>query len=771
MGILDGIRVLDVGHHLAGPLTARLLGEYGAEVVRIDRPDRVEHSSDAYLQAGKKRITLDLKQSANCAHALRLAASVDVVIENFRPGVTDRLGLGYESVSALNPGVVYCSLPGFGSQDPRASIPGWEGVINAATGDCRVRIGEAPPEWDYGRPTYSSLPLASNFAAILGATAVVAALDARHTNGRGARIEVPLYDATFELMSHAASYAVERGFEIEGALDTKGSGTYECADGRFVQFNPLGSTLRFLTWFFEATGHPEWVSDGFTRNASYVENPGLADELRKRLTLEFKTRPAIEWEHLGMSAGVPLCMIRTTDEWFQTSQAIEGGQVVDIDDPVFGPVRVAGAPVTVSGMTQAKLVRHLLDEDRDELLEEQPSRAALPGEPSSHAVEFAPFEGLRVIDLTQILAGPSAGRALGEYGADVIKVNAPQTPIGAHGVVNRGKRTMLVDLQKGEGVELLWDLIADADVVTQNFPPGRAERYGIGYEQVHARYPHIVYVSVSCYGRSGPLASGRGYEVQGQAVTGIMERTGRDGRPGVLGPYNPLDYGTGAMAAFAGALGIYHTRRTGHGPHVSTSLTETGTFHQATMVMSPRQLDARTHPAGRTALGKSALQRFYKAADRWLFVGASLSQRDELAATFGLECGDDTSDHVDPEGKFAGALAEAIAKLASSAIVAKLAAIGVGVHVVSGLPDILDLPYVRSTGLSVEQDSPEVGAVVLPGPVVLVDGKRLAAGPVSNIPGADARDVLDEYSHHDVDALAAKWVVQLDALPAGWPIY
>jgi crotonobetainyl-CoA:carnitine CoA-transferase CaiB-like acyl-CoA transferase len=752
MAALDGIRVLDLGHHVAGPLAAQLLAEQGADVIRVDRPGARDAAADAYLQRGKRRITLDLKQPDELRTARALAGGSDVLIENFRPGVLDRLGLSSPSLTSVNPGLVYCSLPGFASADPRAQVPGWEGVIAAATGHCRVRVGEAPPDWDMSRPTFSALPLASNFAAILSATAILAALTEREVTGRGARLELPLFDSMFEFIGGAGAYSLKRGYRLEDPLIANGSGTYECADGQYVQFNPIGATMRFLTWFLDAAGESDWIAEGLGLSSSYTADPALAGELRARLAALFRTRPAQDWEELGSAAGVPLCRIRTAAEWLETPHARASGQVVRIDDRELGQTWMAGAPVHLTATPAIPpAVRHGLDADRDDILR---TLDDLP-RPRAAAVLPKTMKDIRVLDLTQILAGPSAGRMLAEYGADVIKVNAPQRNIEAHGIVNRGKRSILIDLQRGEGQALLWQLIDRADVITQNFPQGTAERYGIGFDHVHARRPDLVFVSVSCYGYHGEWARGRGYEVQGQAVTGIMERTGRGGKPGVLGPYNPLDYGTGMMAAFAATLGLFHRARTGEGQHVSTSLAHVGTFHQATLLFSAVE---SSEPAGREALGSSALQRFYRAADGWFFLGA----RDDQAQLVVAATGAPRAFEADLEVAFA---TEPVAHW-----VALLQERGIGAHAIVRLPELLEQPYVVESGLRLEQVSDEIGGVVMPGPVVLIDGRRLPAGRVANAPGSDAQSVLDDIGRGaDLDALDARWVVQARNLPAGWP--
>ena len=132
-GVLSGIKVVDFGHFVAGPLTAVMLADQGAQVVHVDRPGAELAEADAFLNRGKRRVTLDLKDPADAAIAARLAASADVVIENFRPGVMDRHGLGWQQLAPVAPRLIYCSLPGFGRDDPRAAIPAWEGVVAAAT--------------------------------------------------------------------------------------------------------------------------------------------------------------------------------------------------------------------------------------------------------------------------------------------------------------------------------------------------------------------------------------------------------------------------------------------------------------------------------------------------------------------------------------------------------------------------------------------------------------------------------------------------------------
>lgn len=752
---LKGIRVVDLGDWIAGPLTCTLLADMGAEVIRIDRPGRVEVDADAFLQRGKRRITLDLKAADDLATARALIDRSDVVVENFRPGVADRLGLGAGSFSESNPRLVYCSLPGFAADDPRRDVRAWEGVIAAATGNCRVRIGEAPGDWDFSRPTYSSIPMASNFAAILAGFGIVSALVGRLRHGNGERIEVPLFHAMFELIGGAGAYVENQGFAQEKPLDKLGSGTYECADGRWVQFNPIGASGRFLTWFLDAAGEPAGLPDSFGFRSLDRDDDSAGAGLHERLERLFTARTAAEWEALGNAAGVPICLIRTAAEWLECDQARQSGAVVDVEDPVLGRTAVAGRIFGPLEDPTRRAARQLADADREAIMRiaTEPVAAA----PSATDSPGPPMQGLKVVDLTQILAGPSAGRMLAEAGAEVIKINAPQRNIEMHGLVNRGKRTMLLDLQSPAGQGVVHRLLSDADVFMQNFPAGTADRYGLGYEHVRSLRPQIAYVSVSCYGYGGPWASRRGYEVQGQAATGIMSRAGGSEKPGVLGPYNLLDYGTGAMAALAAAVAIYQQVATGQGQHTSTSLAQTGTFHQASMLLG-HPGKRWTEPAGRSALGTGPLHRFFQGSDRWFFVGAQDSDAPQIAALFDLE--------VDSLGE---RLTEIFSRAPAGQWVAQLTGAGIAAHEVVPTAELMLDPYVIAQGLSIRQLSDEAGSVVLPGNPLRLSRSPMRVGRAAPRPGSDGPSILSEIGlEHRIDELERKWVLQLHDLPAGW---
>jgi crotonobetainyl-CoA:carnitine CoA-transferase CaiB-like acyl-CoA transferase len=246
---LDGLRVVDFGQWLAAPLVSVWLADAGADVIRVDPPGgpRWVHPANAMLQRGKRSIVLDLKANRDRDIAQQLVARADIVVEGFRPGVMDRLGLGAAAMVAAHKRLIYCSIPAFSADDPRARIAGWEGVVEAAAG-LYLFPGCIPMNYvgdRTGEPIFSALPLASSYGAFVAAHSIAAALIARERSGHGQRVEVPLYDATFELIG-ANVMKSERPRPAPTApkvgLEHPQLGHYRCADGKWLELSCRRST-------------------------------------------------------------------------------------------------------------------------------------------------------------------------------------------------------------------------------------------------------------------------------------------------------------------------------------------------------------------------------------------------------------------------------------------------------------------------------------------------------------------------------------------------
>ncbi len=628
-GALEHIRVIDFGQYIAGPLAGMLLADQGADVVRVDPPGgpRWETPANSTWNRGKRSITLDLKQAGDLAIARSLIESADVVVENFRPGIMERLGLGAEEMTRANPRLVYCSIPGFASDDPRAAIPAYEGVVGAASATFR------PPNPDGPRPVYTAIPIASVYGAFQSVVAIVVALNARERDGVGQRIEVPLFDSMFQSIGrfgvrvHNAPPAIPTLQELWG-------GIFQCSDGEYVRFG--GSGNQNFRQFVEAAGIVSWDDEGLTDFDRPLDGPQFRAEAQQRIEELFLSRTAQEWEDLIAEAGSEGAVCRTSAEWFDHPHARDSRMVVEVDDPTYGKMlqpgvnaRMSLTPGTVRGPAPTP------GQHREEILAELKHRSAAAASAPPDIMRAA-LDGVKVLDLCIILAGPTMGRTLSEYGANVIKIDNPRrgSTVARHNDINRGKRSILLDLKSEEGRDVFWKLLEDADVVAQNYRAGRLEALGLGYEEVRKRKPDIIYASLNAYGHIGPWAERPGHEGFAQATAGMTRRFGGDGVP--ESQPNPVnDYGTGFMGAYGVALALLHRQRTGEGQHIDSALAYTAMTLQSPF-MQMYQGKQWDETSGQDALGSGPLHRAYQASDGWFFVGGSESALSTLSGLDGL---------------------------------------------------------------------------------------------------------------------------------------
>lgn len=754
---LDGLRVVDFGQWLAGPLVAVWLADAGADVIRVDPPGgpRWDHPANAMLQRGKRSLVLDLKNEADHAVAQELIARADIVIEGFRPGVMDRLGLGAESMVANHRRLIYCSIPGFAADDPRANLPGWEGVVEAAAG-LYLFPGCVPMNYigdRSGEPIFSALPLASSYAAFVAAHSLAAALIVRERSGCGQRVEVPLFDATFELIG-ANVMKTERprppATAAKVGLEHPQLGHYRCADGKWLELCLFQD--KHLRWFADAFLPQEYIDDGMGDAERMLTDPDLQVRARERYARLFATRPAREWEiAINEQSGASAALCQPAQEWLTIdSHARDSGAVIELDDHVHGTTAQAGFPIRMSKTPWAVgFPRRPLDADRAAILAElaRPRPDHAPGPPTAESPQQA-LAGVRVLDMAQVLAGPTVARILAEYGAEVIKVHSLlDRQLAMHLYTNSGKRSLMLDLKTGEGMEAFRRLSDGVDIIVQNFTRGVAARMGIGEAAVRQYNPGVVYVSISAFGYEGYRGGWRGREQLGQGPTGIQVRVGGDGEP-VMSPYPLNDYGSGNLAAFGALLALYHRLRGGEAQHVQSSLTHSGTFLQIPFMVA---FPGRTwdEPAGPHAKGWNPWDRLYAGAEGWFYLCApkGLDALPELAG-------------LDEEQ-----LIRAFRSAPAQAWVDRLVAAGVAAHLLVDQSDLMDDPVALARGLVVDREHPGEGRIRMAGPSARLHRTPVRATRPAGRPGSDTRAVLDELGLDSADLIARG--IARDGLPDG----
>jgi len=372
-GALDGIRVLDLSRHLAGPYCAMMLGDLGAEVLKVERPGVGDETrqwgppfvggeSAYYLccNRNKKGLTLDLKRERGAALARELARRSDVLIENFRVGGLDELGLGYEGLRAINPRLVHCSISGFGHTGPDRDLGGYDFMIQGRGGLMSI-TGERDP-------LKVGVAVVDVATALFACNAVLAALFARERTGVGQRLDLALLDSAIALLANVGSNYLCSGQVPERWGNAHASivpyQAFRASDGHLLlAVGNDGQWRRFCA----AVGVSPWAEDPrFATNPSRVAHRETLVPLLEELLLR---RTVADWLRLCADADVPAGPVNTLDKVFSDPQALARGMLVEMPHPAAGAVRLAGTPLHLSATpAQMRLPPPLLGEHTDEIL-------------------------------------------------------------------------------------------------------------------------------------------------------------------------------------------------------------------------------------------------------------------------------------------------------------------------------------------------------------------------------------------------------------------
>lgn len=350
VGALDGIKIFEFASYVSGPFAGMLLADLGAEVVKIESPN----GGDAFRNWGKQdyngtfgsmnrnkmSVTLDLKTEAGRTAARRLALSADVIIENFRPGTMERLGLGYEPLAAANPRLIYCSITGFGSQGPYSNRPGYDTVGQAVSGLLSVLTDRAAPQT-------MGVSLSDHLAGTFAAYGVLAALMARTTTGLGQKVETSLLQASLAFLGENAAHFFEDGKVPSRATRCKRAQVFAFIAGDGLPFVVhLSSPEKFWLGLLAATDRQVLADDArFHNRDARVKN---YDALRDELASVFQSRPRAHWLQLLEEQDVPSGPLNTLEEVIADPQFIALDMRKHLPHRTRGTVSVIGNPVRLS---------------------------------------------------------------------------------------------------------------------------------------------------------------------------------------------------------------------------------------------------------------------------------------------------------------------------------------------------------------------------------------------------------------------------------------
>ena len=770
---LAGLRVIDFGQYLAGPLAAMYLADNGADVIRVDPPSgpRWDHSANAILQRGKRSVVLDLKLAEAVAAARQLIETADVVIENFRPGVMDRLGLAPESFHAVNDQLIWCSMPGFSKKDPRAGLQGWEGIVSAATGLYPPHLLAVE-----GPPVFSALPLASTFAAMMAAHRIAAALVAKHRFGRGETIEVSLYHAAFQAMGGTCELPVSRVYgDAPLAHFRPMYANLSASDGRLIQ---VGTPVRGV----------QALVDRLVPGVDMLklDNEGVAS-LRTALEEKFKERTASEWERFTQEeVGVASATILSTEEWLHDEHALQSETVLEVDDPQLGSTVQAGFPVMLT-RTKPSLQgpRRPLGADQSEVFAELARRVQPPKSAKVAGKKDSPLSGIKVLDASTLLAGPTTTRILAQYGAEVVKIEKAGVAWGevdpktddvslliSHRTMNAGKRMMFLDIKQPDASPVLDRLFGWADIVHHNFTMDSVDRLGFAPDQIRRHRPDALISGMSLHSIGGFRERYRGHEELAQAITGVFMRAGGDEEPRPTGILLN-DHGSGHLSAFGVLLALLHRYRTGQAQDVNMALSRMATLHQLPFMLA---YEGQTwdEPCGTKAVGWGPSDRLYRASDGWFYLACPPSSfREKICSVARLEQAGDVPDAALEEW-----LENRFASLTTEACVEALSASGIAACRYVDMIEAATQPLAFELRATAVLDHPGLGkGLGIAHPRFGgEDGEDELL--VSRRPGMDTLDILDEHGFDPADivallksraiALGENPVINTSAMPGYW---
>jgi crotonobetainyl-CoA:carnitine CoA-transferase CaiB-like acyl-CoA transferase len=612
-----GLRVLDLAGE-RGMLCGRILAELGADVIAVEPPGgspvrrlapfyKDEPGAERSLwwwayARGKRSIALDPEAARDRETLLALADGADVWIESEPPGRLASLGLGYDALAARNPALVAVSITPFGQNGPKA-----------AWADCElVGWASAGVHWLSGDPDRAPLRISAPQAYLhAGAEAAVAALVALHErrrSGLGQHVDVSVQQAVTmctlgailqpalraQPFGRAAGVAKLGDAEVRSLLRTRDGYALHLAG---ILPSVAGFMRRMVDWLIEdgrlepRYAQEDWASFGMRLLFGQLHQADW-EPVQRALDAHFAARTKRELLDAAVERKLLVAPLLDLRELAESPQLAAREWVSEVAHPEHEASLRYPGPFARFSRTPLQLGRRapLFDEHRAEILAEPTRR---PPQPTARAAPASrPLEGVKVVDLFWVLAGPGATRVLADYGATVVHVEStlrvdtlrtigpwhdhqphPDTT-GAFQDTNAGKLGLTLDLTRPEGREVLWDLVRWADVLTESFSPGAIASLGFDYASVRAANPGIVMISSCLMGQTGPHAGLSGFGQLAASLTGFAKLCGWPDRApaGPWGAYT--DYVGVRYNAIAILAALEHRARTGEGQYIDMAQAE-----------------------------------------------------------------------------------------------------------------------------------------------------------------------------------------------------
>ena len=805
--ICEGIQVVELGAgSIAGSLAGMLLADNGARVVKIEPPegDRLRTGSPSGFlvwNRGKESMIADLRTDEGRATARQLILHADVVIEGFATGVADGWGLGYDDLRSENPGLVYCSIKGFGSTGPYANLKAYEGVVAAKTGFWTLGAFAIRPG-----PIFNGAPMASNGTGHMAAGGILGALLVRETTGRGQRLEATMVQGlnpfdyfgtmTWQHVQKQTGGAAHGTSAIAAVMSgaSRVSFIAPTGDGRWINFtHMMPNQAQALS---KAVGLGHLMDDPVFANQPFFATADDAAEWERLVWEALRTKSYAEWEPILLAdSNIAFEMARKSEEGLDHAQIRHNGEAITIDDPDVGPVEQVG-PVAAFSETPAQLTRSAprLGEHGESFIHHPPTAT---GPMPDH-----PLAGITIVELGYFYAMPYGVTMAAALGARVIKLETEDgdpmrrsfgLPEVSGAKCMEGKESLAIDLRTEEGKAIALEVLKTADVFVDGFRPGVTQRLGLDRPTLAKLNPRLLYVHAAGYGASGPYAHRPIYAGVASALAGQVHRHAgywldpelttslsvTEAQvvilPRLRGPTDgDANASLGVFTTIM--LGLFDQRRAGRGQLATTTMIGGNALAYADD-FSRYEGKPPVALADPENYGVQALYRNYPAASGWVFVAAARQKEWDALAT-GLDRVDLLDDDRFRTPELRQANDDALIDVLGAIFATKPAEEWEAMLTPKGIACVASFddshseftctdPVLLETGLVVEVDHPELGRILRHGlPVAYSETPgRVAAGSMI---GQQTDQILTElgYSTEAIADLRAKRIVFGKPAPA-----
>jgi crotonobetainyl-CoA:carnitine CoA-transferase CaiB-like acyl-CoA transferase len=616
---------------MPGAVAGLLLSDYGAQVVKLERPGGGPDLQSITRKAwdrGKWSVECDLSQAAGREAALDLLERADIFLESFGAAGSPEGELDYEQIKDRFPRLIHCAITGYGCEGPLRDRPGYDALVAARFGLMAEQQGHREGPIFLGHPVVG---YCTGFLATIG---ILSSVRARWETGRGQRVDTSLLDGMLSVMSmnwwwneKGLSYLAREGTETGFGRNRLITDPFVCQDGEWLMMHTGGDGAFKRTMDILGLGDQVRTIDGL--EMSVPLDDGEYHAARHLAPDVFKTRPRSEWLERFYAADIAALPLLHPNEVFNDDQVRFADVVIEQPDDQYGAIRQVGPAIRFSESPPDRPgPAPRLGEHADRLAEVVSRFAGSPGSvPAAGSPISNALEGIRILDLSSFFATAYGARLLSDLGADVIKVE----PLSGDQMrpladlfegAQRGKRNLAVDLRSEEGRQIVLKLAATCDVVMHNFRPGKAEKAGIGYEDLRAVNPNLVYCYLPGFGSSGPKSELKSFAPLVSGFVGLLYEAAGEGNPPVRRAIGNEDLYNGFVGAIAVLLGLQHRAATGQGQYI-----ENPQLHSSLFVITEQCTDADGQPLpglqmDSEQMGYDPLYRLYRTSDGWICVAA-----------------------------------------------------------------------------------------------------------------------------------------------------